>query len=34
MEIDTDKIDDAVLALLISRCTTGSERGRATIGTR
>ena len=35
MDIDTDKIDEAVLALLyLKHCTTGSVPGRATIGMR
>jgi hypothetical protein len=34
MEIDEEKVDDAVLALLRRRSMTGSERGRALTGTR
>jgi hypothetical protein len=32
VEIDTDKIDEAVLALLYLTCMTTSGRGKATIG--
>jgi hypothetical protein len=34
MEIDNDKVDEAVLAILTLRCTRSAVRGRALIGMR